>query len=87
MWNIIFHVQIHHTDYAKPRRIVTMTPNKPAVYFVADIFLVDMVVADIDFPCGRYGFFAVADIVLLWPIWFVAGMVAPHTALVHACWD
>ena len=76
MWNIIFHVQIHHTDYAKPRRIVTMTPNKPAVYFVADIF------------CGRYGFgrfgcgpcrywfsvwpiwfFAVADIVLLWPIW------------------
>jgi len=29
-----------------------MTPNKLAVYFVAD-----MVVADIDFPCGRYGFF------------------------------
>jgi len=25
----------------------------------------DMVVADIDFPCGRYVFFAVADIVLL----------------------
>ena len=40
----------------KPRRIVTMTPNKLAIYFVAD-----MVVADIDFPCGRYGF-------LLWPI-------------------
>jgi len=42
-----------------------------------------MVVADIDFPCGRYGFFAVADIVLLWPIWlwpiwFVADMVAPQ---------
>ena len=59
-----------------------MTPNKLAVYFVADMVLADMVVADIDFPCGRYGFFAVADIVLLWPIWlwpiwFVADMVAP----------
>jgi len=53
-------------DCTKPRRIVTMTPNKLAVYFVADIFvadivLADMVVADIDFPCGQYGFF-------LWPI-------------------
>jgi len=38
-----------------------MTPNKLAVYFVADIFLADMVVADIDFLCGRYG-------ILLWPI-------------------
>jgi len=38
-----------------------MTPNKLAVYFVADMVLADMVVADIDFPCGRYGF-------LLWPI-------------------
>jgi len=61
-------------DCTKPRRIVTMTPNKLAVYFVADIFvadivLADMVVADIDFPCGQYGFFSVADIVLLWPIW------------------
>jgi len=50
---------------------------------VADIFVADMVVADIDFLCGRYGFFfAVADIVLLWPIWLwpiwsVADMVAP----------
>jgi len=32
-----------------------MTPNKLAVYFVADTVLADMVVADIDFPCGRYG--------------------------------
>ena len=65
-----------------------MTPNKLAVYFVADIFCgrmvladMNMIVADIDFPCGRYGFFAVADIVLLWPIcmwpiWSVADMVA-----------
>jgi len=37
------------------------------ISFVADMVLADMVVADIDFPCGRYGFFAVADIVLLWP--------------------
>jgi len=29
-----------------------------------------MVVTDIDFLCGQYGF-------LLWPIWFVADMVAP----------
>jgi len=29
-----------------------MTPNKLAVHFVAD-----MVLADIDFLCGRYGFF------------------------------
>jgi len=43
-----------------------MTPNKLAIYFVAD-----MVLADIDFPCGRYGF-------LLWPIGFVADMVAPQ---------
>jgi len=46
-----------------------MTPNKLAVYFVADMVLAYMVVAGVDFPCGRYGFFAVADIVLLWPIW------------------
>ena len=38
-----------------------MTPNKLVVYFVADMVLADMVVADIDFPCGRYGF-------LLWSI-------------------
>jgi len=38
-----------------------MTPNKLAVYSVADMVLADTVVADIDFPCGRYGF-------LLWPI-------------------
>jgi len=37
-----------------------MTPNKLAVYFVADVVLADMVVADIDFLCGRF---------LLWPIW------------------
>ena len=54
---------------------------KLTVYFVADIFvadmvLADMVVADIDFLCGRW-FFALADIVLLWPIWSVADMVAP----------
>jgi len=35
-----------------------MTPNKLPVYFVADMVLADMVVADIDFPCGF----------LLWPI-------------------
>jgi len=57
-------------DYTKPRRIVRMTPNKLAVYFVADIFVADMVLADIDFPCGRYGFccgryhLAVADMVV-----------------------
>jgi len=33
-----------------------MTPNKLAIYFVADMVLADMVVADIDFSCGRYGF-------------------------------
>ena len=44
-----FHVQIQHTDYTKQRSIDTMTPNKLAVYFVADI-------------------------VLLWPILFVADM-------------
>jgi len=59
-----------------------MTPNKLAVYFVADMVLADMVVADIDFPCGRYGFLLWPIIVLLWPIWlwpiwFVADMVAP----------
>ena len=35
------------------RRIVTMTPNKLIVYFVADKVLADMVVADM--VCGRYG--------------------------------
>ena len=49
------------TDYTKQRSIDTMTPNKLAVYSVADMVLADMVLADIDFPCGRYGF-------LLWPI-------------------
>jgi len=45
-----------------------------------------MVVADIDFsvwPIG-YGFFAVADIVVLWPIWFVADMTAPRS---HQWWN
>jgi len=42
----------------KPRRIVTMTPNKLAVYFVADIF------------CGRYGFGRYGcGRYGLWPIW------------------
>ena len=54
--NARFQVQIQDTVYTKQRSIDTMTPNKLAIYFVAD-----MVVADIDFPCGRYGF-------LLWPI-------------------
>jgi len=40
---------IHETE--KYRH--TMTPNKLAVYFVADMVLADMVVANIDFPCGR----------------------------------
>jgi len=70
------------TDYTKQRSIDTMTPNKLAVYFCGRYtVLADMVVVDIDFPCGRYGFFTVADIVLLqcgrygcgrydlWPIW------------------
>ena len=38
------------------RSIDTMTPNKLAIYFVADMVLADMVVADVDFPCGRYRF-------------------------------
>ena len=61
--NARFHVKIHDMDwaYTKQRSIDTMTPNKLAVYFVADMVLADMIVADIDFPCGRYGF-------LLWPI-------------------
>jgi len=56
-----------------------MTPNKLAVslYFVADMVLADIVVADIDFPCGRWFFLlwpslVVADMVVadgLWPIW------------------
>ena len=63
------------------RSIDIMTPNKLAVYFV-----VDMVVADIDFLCGRYGFLLWPISSLLWPIWlwpiwwpiwFVADMVAP----------
>jgi len=40
-----------------------MTPNKLAVYVVADMVLADTVVADIDFPRGPCGFFAVADMV------------------------
>jgi len=46
-------------------------PNRPTVYFMAD-----MVLADIDFPCGRYG-------ILLWLIWSVAGMVAPLRSQDH----
>ena len=42
----------------KPRRIVTMTPNKLAVYFLADIFVADIVLADM--------------VVRLWPILFFA---------------
>ena len=57
--NARFHVQIQDTDYTKQRSIDTMTPNKLAVYIVANI----------DFPSGRYRL-AVADIVYgLWPIW------------------
>ena len=41
-----FHVQIQDTDYMKQRSIDTMTPNKLAIYFVADMVLADMVVAD-----------------------------------------
>ena len=52
-------------DYMKQTSIDAMTPNKLAVYCVADV-----VVADVDFPCGRY--------CLAWPIWFVADMIAPH---------
>ena len=48
-----------------------MMPNKLALYFVAD-----MVVADIDFLCGQYGF-------LLWPIWFVA--IWSHPFISHYC--
>jgi len=36
------------------RSIDTMTPNKLAVYFVADMVLADMVVVA-DMVCGRYG--------------------------------
>jgi len=50
------------TDYTKPRRIVTMTPNKLAVYFVADMVwpiwlwpILIFRVADMVFCCGRYG--------------------------------
>jgi len=51
-----------------------MTPNKLAVYFVADIFVADMLLADIDFPCGRYGFLlrpmsSYCGRYGLWPIW------------------
>ena len=72
-----FHVQIHHTDYTKPRRIVRMTPNKLAVYFVADILwpiwfwptwlwpILIFRVADMVFCCGRYGCGRCG----LWPIW------------------
>ena len=42
---------------------------------MADMVLADMVVADIDFLCGRYGFLLWP--IWLWPIWFVADMVAP----------
>ena len=58
-----------------------MTPNKLAVYFVADMVLADMVWPILIFRVADM-VFAVADIVLmwpiwLWPIWFVADMVAP----------
>jgi len=53
-----------------------MTPNKLAVYFVADMVLADMVWPILIFRVADM-VFAVADIVLMWPIWFVADMVAP----------
>ena len=46
----------------KQTSIDAMTPNKLAVYCVADIVLADVVVADVDFPCGQYCL-AVADMV------------------------
>ena len=49
------------TNVTDRRTRHTMTPNKLAVYFVADMVLAYMVVADINFPCGRYRF-------LLWTI-------------------
>ena len=36
-----FHVQIQDTDYVKQRSIDTMTPNKLAIYFVADMVVAD----------------------------------------------
>ena len=36
-----FHVQVQDTDYMKQRSIDTTTPNKLAVYFVADMVLAD----------------------------------------------
>jgi len=66
IWSF-FHVQIHHTDYAKPRRIVTMTPNKLIVsYILWPISLWPILifcVADMVFCCGRYRL-AVADMVV-----------------------
>ena len=38
------------TDYTKQRSIDTMTPNKLAVYSVADMVFADMVVADMVAP-------------------------------------
>ena len=75
--NARFHVQVHNTNYTKQRSIDTMTPNK--LYLsITKYFVADLVLADIDSLCGRYDYFAVPNIVLLWPIWFVASMVAPH---------
>ena len=46
--NAQFHVQIQDTDY---RSIDTMTPNKLAIYFVADMVVADMVALP-RFACG-----------------------------------
>ena len=69
-----------------------MTPNKLAVYFVADMVLADMVVADIDFPCGRYGFLlwpitSCCGRYGLWPIWSHPGRAyASHRAATTEKW-
>ena len=41
--NARFHIQIQDTDYTKQRSIDTMTPNRLAVYFVADMVVADIV--------------------------------------------
>jgi len=69
------------TDYKKQRSIDTMTPNKLAVYFVADMVLAYMVVAGVDFPCGRYGFFCCGRYRLA-----VADMVAPPDKIPQLRW-
>ena len=65
----------------KQRSIDTMTPNKLAVYFVADMVLAYMVVAGVDFPCGRYGFFCCGRYRLA-----VADMVAPPDKIPQLRW-